>query len=42
MQKKDRDLTTKETRGIYQSVRLCWEKCGFDSQDFNLSAEADN
>lgn len=42
MQKKGRDLTEKETRGIYQSVRLCWEECGFDPLELSLFTESDN
>lgn len=42
MQKKGRDLTEKETRGIYQSVRLCWEECGFNPLELSLFTESDN
>ena len=42
MQKKGRDLTAKEMREIYQSVRLCWEECGFDPQELSLFTENDD
>ena len=40
MQKKGRDLTAKETRGINQTVQLRWKECGFDPKELSRFIES--